>query len=379
MSTAAEHRQSSLIEIVLTPVYWALLETYRFALVPKHIRLPVRRKESLSMICPLHPHHRLREVSSLLGLLFLLATVAAHRAVAEPNNAARRRAALLSAQASGSLTRERAANALTDSDPLVRRAAVACLAQHGKDAIPQLLQAIANTDPLVRRNAALSLGACGPDALDALKRAGRDAEPLVRHGAVLALMALEPRSIGAFNLLRRATEDGDNTVQQAASLAVAQYTEVLEGIRLPREGWKFKLDPGGVGEKSGWFGVDIDDSGWGDIQIEKAWGECGHKGYIGNGWYRRTVTLPKNPGGRHAILLFGGVDESAWVWVNGQFAGSHDIGPTGWDKPFRLDVSKLLKWQDKNQITIRAMNTAHAGGVWRPVTIVVSAPLEDEQ
>ncbi|MBT4815268.1 MAG: HEAT repeat domain-containing protein, partial [Lentisphaerae bacterium] len=194
------------------------------------------------MICPLHPHHRLREVSSLLGLLFLLATVAAHRAVAEPNNAARRRAALLSAQASGSLTRERAANALTDSDPLVRRAAVACLAQHGKDAIPQLLQAIANTDPLVRRNAALSLGACGPDALDALKRAGRDAEPLVRHGAVLALMALEPRSIGAFNLLRRATEDGDNTVQQAASLAVAQYTEVLEGIRLPREGWKFKLD-----------------------------------------------------------------------------------------------------------------------------------------
>jgi len=170
----------------------------------------------------------------------------------------------------------------------------------------------------------------------------------------------------------------DGTVQQAATQAVAQYTDVLEGIRLPREGWKFKLDPEGIGESSGWFNVTMDDADWGDIQIESAWGECGHKGYIGNAWYRRTVTLPENPGGTHAILLFGGVDESAWVWVNGTFAGSHDIGPSGWDKPFRLDVSKLLTWEGNNQITVRAMNTAHAGGIWRPVTIVVSAPLEGE-
>jgi hypothetical protein len=69
--------------------------------------------------------------------------------------------------------------------------------------------------------------------------------------------------------------------------------------------------------------------------------------------------------------VFGGVDECAWVWINGKYAGDHDIGPNGWNVPFYLDITDLLNWGGKNQITVRAMNTAHAGGIWRPVTIEV--------
>jgi len=65
------------------------------------------------------------------------------------------------------------------------------------------------------------------------------------------------------------------------------------------------------------------------------------------------------------------VDECAWVWVNGQYVGQHDIGPVGWDQPFRLDITKNVTWGQKNQITVRAMNTAMAGGIWRPVVIEV--------
>ena len=312
------------------------------------------------------------------ALASLLAIVSACRSVPEGAAAAARRSGLLATTVSGEATPTAAAAFLSDRDPLVRRAAVFCLARYGQDALPQLTQALGNADPLVRRNAALALGGCGPAALDALRGAAKDTDPLVRHGAVAALANLDPQSVKAFELLQRAAGDANDMVRKAASQAVAQYTEVLQGIRLPREGWRFKLDPAGVGEENGWFHVDLVDSEWTDIEIEKAWGDCGHKGYVGSAWYRRTVELPENPGGTHAVLLFGGVDECAWVWVNGEFAGAHDIGPTGWDKPFRLDVSKLLNWQDSNQITVRAMNTGHAGGIWRPVTIVVGAPLEGE-
>ena len=52
-------------------------------------------------------------------------------------------------------------------------------------------------------------------------------------------------------------------------------------------------------------------------------------------------------------------------------ADPHDDGPAGWDQAFTLDVTKELVWGKRNQITVRAMNTAHAGGIWKPVLIEV--------
>jgi hypothetical protein len=45
------------------------------------------------------------------------------------------------------------------------------------------------------------------------------------------------------------------------------------------------------------------------------------------------------------------VDEAAWVYVNGVKAGEHDIGgDLGWDKPFPIKVTGLLKPGEKNTI-----------------------------
>jgi hypothetical protein len=70
------------------------------------------------------------------------------------------------------------------------------------------------------------------------------------------------------------------------------------------------------------------------------------------------------------------VDESAWVWLNGEFAGEHDQGPSGWDTPFRLDVTDGLNWGGANQLTVRVLNSAMAGGIWKPVSIVILEPAD---
>ncbi len=66
-------------------------------------------------------------------------------------------------------------------------------------------------------------------------------------------------------------------------------------------------------------------------------------------WYRRTFSVPAGWSGRRVLLHFGAVDYRAWVWVNGERAGSHEGGNT----PFAFDVTALLK-PGGNTVTVRA-------------------------
>ncbi len=282
-------------------------------------------------------------------------------------SAAARRAAVLRLPA-GSLSVPELIRALEDPDVLVKRAAVLRMERIGKAALPALKKALRNDDALVRRNAALALGTTGPDGLPYLKRALHDRSPMVRQAAIYGLVKIEPRTNETLELIASAAHDEDGFVQQAVVIAQAQYLQVIGEFRLPYEGWKFRTDPDRIGRDAAWYAVDFDDAGWDDMRTEKSWTQLGYD-YIGVSWYRRTVELPENPGGSRALLHFGGVDECAWVWINGHYVGEHDIGPAGWDKPFTLDVSDVIKWGEPNQITVRAMNTAAAGGIWQPVFV----------
>ena len=68
-----------------------------------------------------------------------------------------------------------------------------------------------------------------------------------------------------------------------------------------------------------------------------------------------------------AELVFEDVDESAWVWVNGECLGGQATGPSGWDQPFRVDATDAVRWNVRNLMVARAMNTVGGGGVRRPV------------
>lgn len=279
------------------------------------------------------------------------------------------------------------AKALRDENGLVRRVAVRLLIRAGAPAREPLVEALSSLD-LVVRCAALR-GVCdlmGVDATPHLARSVRDEHDLVRLAAVAELMAIEPRTVEISELLTMASKDEATSVRQLASKALWTFhketvsirdradwdhdVKVSQTIPLPKEGWRFRLDRGRDGHLKMWFKPGLDDSKWGTIAIEQAWQKAGYD-YVGVSWYRRWLDLPAKPKHIAVEIRFDGVDECAWVWLNGQYVGQHDIGPDGYDKPFVLDITKELKWGDKNHITVRAMNTVGHGGIWKPVQIEV--------
>ena len=153
----------------------------------------------------------------------------------------------------------------------------------------------------------------------------------------------------------------------AAAEAVLRKAEDLRRrtVWLPKDKWRFKLDPDDVGEAGRWFAKDHDDRAWKPILIGRAWEAQGYD-YDGYAWYRRTVRLRNRPG-RKAILHFGAVDEKAWVWIDGRKVGEADAG---WDKPFHFEVSAYLSDTEKeHQITVRVHDHMAAGGIWKPVWV----------
>ena len=299
-----------------------------------------------------------------------------------------RRRALLDAAAKGAESVPVLQQGLRDANVVVRRTAARLLAEIGGAAEAGLAQAIENSDPLVRRIALTALARLEQaKAVPHLGKALGDESEAVRLLAVEHLAAMSPGAPGVAQLLARGCKDASDLVRKVAVRATWPFRRddstslrnredydhdvtVLEAIPLPKDAWRFHLDPERNGHTKKWYEAGLDDSAWDTISIEQAWQKAGYE-YIGVSWYRRWIELPAKPDHTAADLSFQGVDECAWVWVNGQYVGDHDIGPAGWDKPFLLDVTKVLKWGERNQITVRAMNTAHAGGIWQPVTIDV--------
>lgn len=299
---------------------------------------------------------------ALIAILLAGAT-----ALALAQDAAARRMALLQPD----VTVDALAAALDDADLVVARTAARLLPGKGAAAVPVLERALGHTDLLVRRAAAMNLGALGAPGLPLAARALDDDSEHVRQAAVYALMTL-PHSTEAADLLARAQADDSPRVASAALMAARGAYRTAESIPLPREGWRLMADPDDVGRDQGWFAVDFDDSAWAPIAIEQFWGDAGPD--PGVAWYRLSFDLPARAAPERAQLDFQAVDESAWVWLNGQFVGEHDLGPVGWETPFRLNATDKLIWGGRNQITVRVLNTAMAGGIWKPVSIVLLEP-----
>lgn len=285
--------------------------------------------------------------------------------------------------------------ALKDGSPLVRRPAVRALVALGDPARAALTEALDNADPVVRRAALIALvGTPVAESVPALGKAMADPDAEVRETAVRLLAAIKPPTDAIVELLRKAASDSAPAVQMAAGQALsAAYAQqrpfhvdppdrvllrkrpdmvdhvsrivVAQTIPLPATGWRLKLDPGLEGHVQKWYEAGCDDSQWGEAAIETFWVE----GYTGVGWYRRSFDLPAREEHLAAELAFEAVDESAWVWVNGVYVGGQDLGTEGWDKPFRVDVTPELRWGARNQVTVRVLNRALAGGIWKPVRI----------
>lgn len=143
---------------------------------------------------------------------------------------------------------------------------------------------------------------------------------------------------------------------------VAGSKEVLD----LKDGWKFTLDPKGIGTELGWAKPGFDDSAWKPIRIDKGWDVQEWGKYDGLGWYRLHFKVPKNVADKRLFLTFGAVDEDAYVWLNGKYIGRH----FGWDSPFHFEVTDAVTFDGDSVMAVKVYDTVYQGGIWKPVKLV---------
>ena len=96
---------------------------------------------------------------------------------------------------------------------------------------------------------------------------------------------------------------------------------------------------------------------------------------MGIGWYRYELTPKDEWKGKRIILDFQGIMLVGDVYLNGQRIGGTDYGYLGFD----IDLSKLLKWGEANEITVKAdtrnPNNSRwftGAGLYRDVNLIVT-------
>ena len=124
---------------------------------------------------------------------------------------------------------------------------------------------------------------------------------------------------------------------------------------------------------------DHEDSEWSRIRTDLGigWDKQGYAS-AGIGWYRLTVEVPDALSGEHSYLFFPGVDEEAWVYLDGELVHEQSRQSTGltpadlWNTPFAPEVSGRLNAGRPHQITVRVRNSGKMGGIYLPVYLISS-------
>jgi hypothetical protein len=182
-----------------------------------------------------------------------------------------------------------------------------------------------------------------------------------------------------FNLFQIESEFGDVAgIRLAESLA-----DYADGRALPLY-WFFTPDPKKVGEKEKWQNASVREMyyTWEKIGITSGWeNQSGiHPAmkkflakYDGIGYYGIGIKIPKEWKGKKVSLIFGAVDESAWVYVNGKLCGSHVYKlPDDWQTPFTIPIEQAIDWNAPEQtLVVKVEDNGGQGGIWRPVMLVV--------
>jgi beta-galactosidase len=151
----------------------------------------------------------------------------------------------------------------------------------------------------------------------------------------------------------------------------APFAAINESVSLNGP-WQFRLDSSGD---------------WSEVTVPHTWQTDAESAeYYGVAWYQRTFRAPRAWEQAAVRVEFEAVFHSAVVSVNGKPAGEHTgKGYTA----FAIDISKLLRYDDRNVISVRVDNSfsehmlprgrssdwAHDGGIYRPVTLLVTPKL----
>lgn len=157
---------------------------------------------------------------------------------------------------------------------------------------------------------------------------------------------------------------------------------------LPLE-WLFRTDPQNVGVEQKWATAALEAPAakaarWQDVQSQAGkWQSlrtdlyaqaqgivtADHQSYTGHAWYRTEVDIPADKAGVPLQLMFPGVFNEGWLYINGeQVAHRENYNPVWWYNAyeFEWDVPVAGKFKPgKNSIALRLHNPHHMGGMFR--------------
>jgi beta-glucuronidase len=148
--------------------------------------------------------------------------------------------------------------------------------------------------------------------------------------------------------------------------------------------WLFRTDPENAGEKQNWQTGYAAATDWRTVTVPHTWQiEAALSEYRGVAWYRRLFDPPPSSAHSAVRIEFEAVFHSAKVWVNGKPAGEHLRKAY---TAFYCDIGDLLARDRPNALVVRVDNSfdehmlprgrssdwAHDGGIYRPVTLLVT-------
>jgi hypothetical protein len=145
--------------------------------------------------------------------------------------------------------------------------------------------------------------------------------------------------------------------------------------------WKFRWDPRDRGIVEKWFSPDLkEDAAWQTVKVPAFLAQTPAGNAVGYGWYRGTFELSRDQAKQALELEFGGVDEQAWIYVNGKKVGEHSLesefipgqdisAATLWRKPFTVKVGPETLKAGRNLLAVRIHNSEKNAGIHRPVQI----------
>lgn len=130
--------------------------------------------------------------------------------------------------------------------------------------------------------------------------------------------------------------------------------------------WQFRLAPNAAAAERlvGFHAAGFVAEGFSPIPVPANWALHGFEEPIfinasdAEGFYLRRFNAPADAGAARTLLHFGGVWQSAEVWLNGRHLGLHESGFTA----FSFDVSSQLK---PGEVNLLAVRVRQKGKYWR--------------
>lgn len=164
------------------------------------------------------------------------------------------------------------------------------------------------------------------------------------------------------------------------SLVVGGFARDVKSFN---EGWLFKKGPFPTDQILFQSGFD---QRWQDVTIPHTWNAIDMQNdknnfYAGEAFYKKTYRPDASMKDKRIFLNFEGVASVAELYVNGTFAGNHKGGYSA----FTIEISKLLKFGEDNEILLKVDNSSRPdvvpinhtlfgvyGGMYRPVHLIIT-------